>query len=436
MGRIFISAGHYRGAPGTTTVLGTKEVDEMIPIRDLLLRELQARGVEFLSVPDDIDLGPTIQWINQRSRSGDVAIELHGNSDGSSARGAESFYIVGNSQRKADAQLIVNALVQAVPGLGNRGAKPDTQSNPGRLAFCRDVRIPSVLVELCFLTNREDIDLLRDRRDQFARGLADGLVQWSGQVVTPPPPYPTIDIQINDQRYDDKGILVNNNSYIPVDLIEQFGINLAAIPNDCLRRQGNIVYVKAVELQQFNISVGWDSQTRTVILRTTQRNRLSNRIMSQGVASEEQLRKLLEVNNPEALRQFPDLPGIYIQEAEREGVNYDLAFCQMCLETGYLEFGGDVDPGQNNFCGLGAVGGGAAGASFGDARTGVKACIQHLKAYGSNEPVANPPIVDPRFNLVTRGVAPLVTDLSGRWATDSDYGNTILAIRRRLLEIV
>ncbi|MCF4965641.1 hypothetical protein [Nostoc sp. CMAA1605] len=93
-----------------------------------------------------------------------------------------------------------------------------------------------------------------------------------------------------------------------------------------------------------------------------------------------------------------------------------------------------IEASQNNFCGLGTTGGGVKGASFPDARTGVKAHIQHLKAYASEDPVLSP-IVDPRFNLVKRGIAVLVTDLSGLWAVDKNYGDKILAVRRRLFEI-
>jgi hypothetical protein len=103
----------------------------------------------------------------------------------------------------------------------------------------------------------------------------------------------------------------------------------------------------------------------------------------------------------------------------------------MCLETGFLAFGNDVDPRQNNFCGLGATGGGVVGASFPDSRTGVRAHVQHLKAYASTEPLVRP-VVDPRFNMVARGVAPTITDLAGRWAVDPEYGVKILSLLRRL----
>jgi hypothetical protein len=62
----------------------------------------------------------------------------------------------------------------------------------------------------------------------------------------------------------------------------------------------------------------------------------------------------------------------------------------------------------------------------------VKAHIQHLKAYTSIEPIAHPPIVDPRFNLVQRGIASLVDNLSGRWAGDTQYGTKITSLVKQL----
>jgi hypothetical protein len=451
MGRIFISAGHFNRDSGAISILGTKEADEMMRTRDLLAAELQSRGLiqnqDFFLVPDNIDLGPTIRWINARSQPGDIAVEIHGDSASPSAQGATAFHIAGNSQRQADAQKLVNSLVVAVTGLRNRGAKPDTTTRFGRLGFCRDVDIPSVLIELCFLSNRNDMALLTGSRNLFAKGLADGLLAWSGATPAPvpapvlapapapvPTPFPVIDIQINGVLYDDKGILVNGNSFIPVDLVDRLGLDSADLATVRRVSQGGVVYLKAIELQGFNVTVEWQNTPPTVILRTNlfPPGTATENIMSSGTASESQLRNFILSQNSDALDLFPDLPSLYIEEAAREGVNHDIAFSQMCLETGYLAFGGDVEPTQNNFCGLGTTGGGVKGAFFPDARTGVKAHIQHLKAYASTAP-AMPPIVDPRFDLVSRGIAPLVGNLSGRWATDSQYGTKIMNIQRQLL---
>lgn len=103
------------------------------------------------------------------------------------------------------------------------------------------------------------------------------------------------------------------------------------------------------------------------------------------------------------------LAEMFIEEGEAEGVRGDVAFAQSLHETGYFKFGGIVLPTQNNYAGIGALNGNATGqaASFPDPRTGVRAQIQHLKAYASTEALVNE-CVDPRFSLVARGVAPYV----------------------------
>lgn len=183
MGTIFLSAGHSLNDSGAPTVTGTTEAREMIRVRDATLAALQGRGLAVQSVPDDLSLGGTIAFINARRNRGDVAVELHGNSAGPSAHGTEAFYAATVSVRRADAETLLAALVARVPGLANRGAKGDNQSQHPRLGFCRDVRIPSVLVEVCFMSNSDDMLLLSERIDDVAQGLADGLQIWSDQAA-------------------------------------------------------------------------------------------------------------------------------------------------------------------------------------------------------------------------------------------------------------
>ncbi|MCL2067568.1 MAG: glucosaminidase domain-containing protein [Treponema sp.] len=157
-------------------------------------------------------------------------------------------------------------------------------------------------------------------------------------------------------------------------------------------------------------------------------------IMGEGSVTGEKLAYFLGLNNPQADSDFTlILAGLYIEEAAAEGVNHDTAFAQMCLETGYLRYGGLVSPEQNNFCGLGAIGPGQPGEVFPDPRTGVRAHIQHLKAYASEEPL-NTELVDPRFKWVRRGSSPTIQGLSGTWAADRTYDNKIASILNRLYD--
>lgn len=123
---------------------------------------------------------------------------------------------------------------------------------------------------------------------------------------------------------------------------------------------------------------------------------------------------------------------MYIEECQAEGVKAEVAFCQAMLETGFLKFGGDVKPEQYNFAGLGATGGGNPGESFSSVRIGIRAQVQHIKAYASTESL-NQDCVDNRFKYVTRGCAPYVEWLGQQenpnklgWATGKNYGYNIL----------
>lgn len=115
---------------------------------------------------------------------------------------------------------------------------------------------------------------------------------------------------------------------------------------------------------------------------------------------------------------------LYQTECATEGINSDLALAQMMLETDFLRYGGDVHPNQFNFAGIGAVGNRVKGASFPDMQTGIRAHIQHLKAYASAEALSLP-TVDPRYHLVAKGKAVSLRDLTGRWATAPHYDRAI-----------
>lgn len=129
---------------------------------------------------------------------------------------------------------------------------------------------------------------------------------------------------------------------------------------------------------------------------------------------------------------------IFYEEATAEGVRAEVAFTQCMKETGFLKYGGDVLPNQYNFAGIGATGA-VHGASFSNVRMGVRAQIQHLKAYGSISPLTKP-CVDPRFNLVKRGSAQYVEWLGIKenpngygWATSKRYGHDIVSMVNSLL---
>lgn len=167
-------------------------------------------------------------------------------------------------------------------------------------------------------------------------------------------------------------------------------------------------------------------------------------------AKEPEVRRRMEKSYPEkGFTPYPEnIAELYIQIGQKYNIRGDLAFAQAVKETGYFQFTGDVQPWQNNYCGLWATGQPLTGeeplngvdpakavfipethgVTYAEVAYGVEAHIQHLYAYCSKNTL---PIdcekLDPRFSYVSRGVAPYWIDLGGRWAVPGvGYGNSII----------
>lgn len=183
-------------------------------------------------------------------------------------------------------------------------------------------------------------------------------------------------------------------------------------------------------------------------------------ILGKPVATAKQLNNWLKEETPrirnkvenEYQREFipidPEIAELYISIGEEYGIRGDLAFAQAAKETFYWQFTGSVQPFQNNYCGLWATGTpctgqesyngadpkqvsfqkGVHGAIFKTPAAGVEAHIQHLYAYATKKPLPKGKVlVDPRFNLVSRGIAPTWQGLNGRWAVPGTvYGQSIV----------
>ena len=131
---------------------------------------------------------------------------------------------------------------------------------------------------------------------------------------------------------------------------------------------------------------------------------------------------------------------MYYDEATAEGVRPEVAFAQTMKETGFLQYGGDASIEQFNFAGLGTTGNGVPGNSYPDVQTGIRAQIQHLKAYATSDSL-NQECVDDRYEYVKKGSAPYVQWLGQQenpeglgWATEDNYGYDIVGMIEEMSE--
>ena len=164
------------------------------------------------------------------------------------------------------------------------------------------------------------------------------------------------------------------------------------------------------------------------------------KIMGAAVATAEQMKAYIKAKNPKVAQNVLDMVPLYLSEGAAEGVRGDIAFAQSCLETGNFGFAGSaVTLEQNNFCGMGVTANGLKGNSFSTAQLGIRAQVQHLKAYASTEPLKGE-CIDPRFKYVARGCAEVVEWLGQKenpqgkgWATGAGYGAKIVTILKAIL---
>jgi hypothetical protein len=199
---------------------------------------------------------------------------------------------------------------------------------------------------------------------------------------------------------------------------------LSASPALLLRRAGALLLMLALCVPLAAVEPAAASE-RTAVMRG---DRVQAAQMAAWFAANEPTTSRSRASVP-----IEELARLYIQEGRAEGVSGDVAFIQGIIETGWFRWpSGQVTPQHNNFAGLGACDGGTCTvARFPSARIGVRAQIQHLRAYAdprvTESSLANP-LVSPRFHLVSpKGRAPYWEQFgSGNWATDPAYGTKIL----------
>lgn len=186
---IIVNAGHYDDPltlkvddPGAVRDRLIEQV-ECIKIRDALVPLLTNEGFKVLSVPDHLNLAQSIDWINKQIHylNDALAIDIHLNAlSDTKARGTEAFHGTSITSEK-----IAEALSEEVAkqlGIPDRGAKPDTQTAVGQLGWIRKTNCWSTLIEVCFISNKEDMDALRADGGyrKAAKGIRNGVLKIFG----------------------------------------------------------------------------------------------------------------------------------------------------------------------------------------------------------------------------------------------------------------
>ena len=173
---IFLCAGHHNNDSGAIGIDGVKESDLTKELRDLIASEL-GDGVWLDS--DGDHLSQVVMKIVSLSKEEDIVCDLHFNAyDSPSACGCE--VIVANKARDVECELAQKLVdkISEVLGIKNRGVKTESDSHRGQLAMMRPKGI-NVLIEVCFITNENDLKSYLANKDKLASSIAEILKEYA-----------------------------------------------------------------------------------------------------------------------------------------------------------------------------------------------------------------------------------------------------------------
>lgn len=188
---VAVAGGHSKGAPGASHYID--EYTEDRKVAAALIDELKARGCAVTSCSNEIgnqsgELAEECRLANGSGADLFVAVHFNAASVTGGTRGTEVWHYSTSSAGKGYAASVSAKLASAL-GLPNRGAK----ATDG-LYVLKHTTMPAILVEVCFVDAKGDVDAYRSLGYQgVAAAIADAICGTSsGAVVdTPAPSQPT-----------------------------------------------------------------------------------------------------------------------------------------------------------------------------------------------------------------------------------------------------
>ena len=179
--RVFINPGHdlERDSGAVNPTSGLRECDVAANIGGLVKGYLEAAGCEVQMLQSDNLAGetPDLPCVVDTANGwpADVFVSLHCNAANGCARGTETLVYANEGE---SAQLAACIQSQIVDSLGtiDRGVKERPM-----LIVLNSTDMPAVLVEMAFVDNDEDAQILTERADEMARAIARGITDFEGR---------------------------------------------------------------------------------------------------------------------------------------------------------------------------------------------------------------------------------------------------------------
>lgn len=176
---VVVDPGHGGRDPGAVGIGGIHEADIVLDIAQQVARLIEAEGLQaVLTRSDDreVDLAPRVDLSD--AVDADLFVSIHANAISMSrpdVNGIETYYYYSSAAARL-AESIHTSLLNAT-GMNDRGVRQ------ARFYVLTETSMPAVLVEVGFVTGREDVVRLNSAtsRNQIAEAIADGILRYVQQ---------------------------------------------------------------------------------------------------------------------------------------------------------------------------------------------------------------------------------------------------------------
>jgi len=210
MTKVFLDAGHGGKDPGALGN-GLKEKDITLPVTLKVGNILKEHGVTVgYSRTTDVFLELSDRAKKANSFGADIFVSIHCNAfNKSTAKGVETYSYPNSTKGAKLAKLIQDSVISEKLYTVNRGTKT------ANFAVLRETNMPAALIELAFITNSQDAEILKNKQDDLAVAVAKGILDYLG--VKYKDMSNKLNLKINGKLRQVEGYLKNETSYIIID---------------------------------------------------------------------------------------------------------------------------------------------------------------------------------------------------------------------------
>ena len=179
MRKVYLCAGHRGGNTGANAN-DFKEAEETIYIRDAVAKRLIEKGVEVILDDNDAQLNDVVKTINKTCEPADICIDFHFNCFGNpTVNGSEVLKPFNYSLTEVELAEDMLYATTYILETKDRGIKNEGEGQYNKLAMLSGIKCNSIVLEICFISNKEDLQKYLDKKEDLIIMYAETLLQYA-----------------------------------------------------------------------------------------------------------------------------------------------------------------------------------------------------------------------------------------------------------------